>query len=72
MGKVGDLSVTDQFRRSLHASRTEDPFVIAKAIKDSNWRNDKMPNRKIFGNDLPTSVTTISPIHEKNFKWVSL
>lgn len=53
----------------MQAEKTSDPFVIAKAIKESNnVRKNKLPHRRVFGNDMPTSVTTISPLQEKHFK----
>lgn len=68
LGRVSNLPVTDQLRSSISASRTEDPFVLAKAIREANARKDRMPHKRVFGDDLPTSVTTISPLQEKNYK----
>lgn len=67
LGKVTHLPVTDKFRSSLSPDRTGDPFMIAKAIKDSNSRRDRMPLRKVFGNDVPGSVSTVSPLNQKNY-----
>ena len=68
MGKVSALPVTDKFRSSLSHGNTENPFMVAKAIKESTSRRMKLPSRRIFGDDMPTSVTTISPLGQKNFE----
>ena len=33
---MSEIPVTDQFKKSLSSFRSEDPFMIAKALKDSN------------------------------------
>ena len=68
MGKVSSLPVTEQFKSSAYAHKTEDPFVIADAIRKSNAERKKMPTRRVFGNDHPASMSTVSPLQAKRFE----
>lgn len=68
LGKQSYIPTSTRFAREMNDELASKPFELARSLKDYNTENpdrNKFPQRRVFGGDVPESVSNILPIKDK-------